>query len=627
MTLAGASRQADHLEFDISRALTAENGGLRPPMRRWRGDGPEFGCGPAGQILVEGPIAIVADARIDNRDALIRAFAPHAEPNIADAGLLLLAWKRWGEDFLDHVYGDIACALWDGRRLVLGRDAMGYRPLHFHRKADRWLFSATPAGLLTDPEIPCALDEQFLAEAIVQLPHEGTASAYRGISRVPPGHLAIIEGETLRLHRYWRPERIGRLRLANRQAYADALRASLDEAVRCRLPATGLIGCELSAGLDSATIACLAARQLAAQGRSLVAFTAVPSDPVDERKYPGRILDEGPLAALVAGRYPNVEHIRVSSRGRGNLFAMVDTHSLATREMEIPSPNGLWADAIGETANRRGIRVMLEAGTGNVTASYHGLHHLPALARGARLLPLADAWRGLRRWDRTDWPWSRLAYHTAAPLLPPPLVGHLRRMAGRPAGEPISLYGVNREFARSTGVDARLAARAAEDRARSAADWRLSMLGDCGTVAANRLLHGLDVRDPMADRRLFELCLSIPPEQFLHHGEPRALLRLAMAGIVPDEILYERRRGLQSADWPERFKEARADFAAEMTRLEASPLACRVLDVPGLRRLIDHWPATTAEWHGRASRDGVLLTLTQAFGAGRFLRQFETGNQ
>ena len=131
----------------------------------------------------------------------------------------------------------------------------------------------------------------------------------------------------------------------------------------------------------------------------------------------------------------------------------------------------------------------------------------------------------------------------------------------------------------------------------------------------------------MADRRLVELCLSIPMEQFLYRGEPRALIRAAMSGIVPEEILHERRSGLQSADWPERFKEARADFVGEMARLEASPLAKRMLDLPQLRKVIDSWPETTEEWHGRAARDGVLVTLTHAFGAGRFLRQFETGNQ
>src|SRR6185437_12050484 len=101
---------------------------------------------------------------------------------------------------------------------------------------------STPAGLLTDPAVPFALNEEFLAETIMQLPHDGRSSHYRGISRVPPGHLAILEDGHLRFHRHWRPERIAPLRLPRAQDYADALRAGLDEAVRCRLPDAGPVG-------------------------------------------------------------------------------------------------------------------------------------------------------------------------------------------------------------------------------------------------------------------------------------------------------------------------------------------------------------------------------------------------
>lgn len=626
MTFAGAVCFSRNPDFDLQRALASEYGGASDRIRSWRAPGVDFGWGRWAQAASEDGSALVADVRIDNRSDLEPTLG---EDLSSDAALLLRAWQRWGEDFLDRVHGDIACALWDAprRRLILGRDAMGCRPLHFFHGQGRWLFSATPAGLLTDPTVPRELDERFLAEAIMQLPHDPSASHYRGIARVPPGHLAIIDEGGLRFHRYWRPENIAPLRLSGPPAYAEAVRTALETAVECRIPASGPVGCELSAGLDSTAVTALAARQLAGQGRRLVAFTAVPSDPVDAGRYPGRIVDEGPLAAALAAQYPNIDHVRVPSRGRGGLFAMTDRHSLATREMERPSPNGLWADAIAENAARRGIKVLLEGGAGNITASYDGLHLLPGLARQGRLVALLRAWRGLRRWDGAAWPWTRLAFRSFSPLLPVATVGRVRKALGRPYADPLRLYAVNADFARATGVSERLAARSAGDPCGGSQAWRLSMIGDMGHVAAARLLYGLEVRDPMADRRLFELCLSIPDEQFLHCGEPRSLMRRAMAGLVPEEILTERRSGVQSADWPERFRDEQAAFASEMTRLEASPLAGRVLDLPRLRRLIDAWPASTAEWHGRAARDGILVTLSQAFGAGRFLRQFETGNE
>ncbi len=629
MTLVGALTGSTG--FDVERALAAEHGGGRPQGRGWRGSGVVLGCGPWGQLAVLGPdLAAVADARIDNRDALIRTLAVTDDPPPSDAQLLLWAWRRWDDDFLDRVHGDIACALWDGtrRRLVLGRDAMGFRPLHYCRSGDRWLFSSMPAGLLTDAAVPNEPDELFLAEALVQLDHRGSASPYRSIERVPPGHLVVIEGDRVRSHRHWRPERIGTLRLPRNQDYADAVRSCLEEAVRCRLPANGPVGSELSSGLDSTAVTSLAARQLAAQGRTIVAYTAVPADPVDDRLYPGRIPDEGPLAALVAARYPNIDHVRIPSNGGRGLFSVNEARTLAGGEMTGLWPNGIWADGICEHARRRGIRTVLVGGFGNITVSYHGLPLLPDLARRGQLGALVGHWRGLRRWEPGSWSWARLLYQTVGPLLPGAVVSALRRARGRVSFQTCDLYGINPAFARETGVEARLKERECGLPA-NGRSWRMDMLaGDMGSAVATRRLHGLVAVDPTADRRLVELCLSIPEDQFLHRGEPRALLRRVMAGIVPDEILFERRSGMQSADWPARYTEARADFVAELARLEASPLARRVLDLPRLRLLVDAWPAADAgtAWHGADLRNKVMLVLAQSFGAALFLRQFERGN-
>jgi len=157
--------------------------------------------------------------------------------------------------------------------------------------------------------------------------------------------------------------------------------------------------------------------------------------------------------------------------------------------------------------------------------------------------------------------------------------------------------------------------------------FRLGMLGENGTSIALRRVHGMEARDPTADRRLMELCLTIPEDQFLHDGEPRALARRVMAGLVPDEIIQERRSGRQSADWHRHYDIARGDFLAELSRMEASPLARQILDLPRLRRIIDAWPAPEAGGAAAAGWDETTqVLLTQAFGAGIFLRRFERGN-
>ena len=87
----------------------------------------------------------------------------------------------------------------------------------------------------------------------------------------------------------------------------------------------------------------------------------------------------------------------------------------------------------------------------------------------------------------------------------------------------------------------------------------------------------VDHRDPTADVRLLEFCLSVPTEQFMRGGVQRSLARRALADRLPPEVLEEPRRGLQVADWHEDLTAARRDILDELGRLEHCAAASRAL--------------------------------------------------
>lgn len=101
------------------------------------------------------------------------------------------------------------------------------------------------------------------------------------------------------------------LKLASDCDYEEALRSSLQEAVRCRIGGDELVGANLSGGLDSSAVTATAARLLAGQGRRLTAFTAAPAHPTANER--NRIVDEWPHAAALVAMYPNIDHVRVSN--------------------------------------------------------------------------------------------------------------------------------------------------------------------------------------------------------------------------------------------------------------------------------------------------------------------------
>lgn len=557
----------------------------------------------------------------------------HALPDAA-AGPdhpLFAAWDRWGADGFDRMAGDAVCVMWDGRarRLVLARDSGGQRGLYYWAGPGQILFATEPRGILADPRAPRALDEDFLAEWIAILPRPSTRTAFAGVHRVPPGHALVWQDGRTTLHRFWRPEDRPMLRLARDNDYAEAVREALRQAVVDTLAGADHAGCHLSGGLDSSSVTAFAAEILGEKGRRLAAFTAVPGRSSPAGYDPSRFHDEWPLAAATARRHPNIDHVPVANDAQ----PLMATLQRRTAAMDCPVRNpshAVWLDEINAEARRRQVDVLLSAGAGNAGFSYDGAFAAADLLRRGRLPALWRLLTALRQGEGRSWP--SLAAMTLDPLVPAPVKNGARRLAGRRG--PLRLYehsAIDPAFARASGIERKSARLAGDLRNLVGLDsvaLRLALMdrADHRNLwrSATRRLHGVDVRDPMADRRLIDLCFSIPEEQFAKGGRLRSIARRAMAGHLPAEVLAERRRGLQSADWPAGLTAARAEFAAEVARLAASAFARRLIDIPRLERMIADWPE--GGWSRHEVVWGYLSGLNRAVAVGHFIRRIEGGN-
>jgi asparagine synthase (glutamine-hydrolysing) len=141
-----------------------------------------------------------------------------------------------------------------------------------------------------------------------------------------------------------------------------------------------------------------------------------------------------------------------------------------------------------------------------------------------------------------------------------------------------------------------------------------------GTLAG----WGIDHRDPTADRRLIEFCLRIPAEHYLAGGMPRALARRSFAGRLPPEVVGERRRGYQSADWHEQLSVARSQIEEEVERIAACREADEIIDVARLRALVAEWPADG--WERPSIQRDYRHVLLNGLAAGHFLRRCAGSN-
>jgi asparagine synthase (glutamine-hydrolysing) len=586
---------------------------------------PEDGFDRRPQVGREGNLVLVADARLDNREELLGALGIPAGSPLSDAELILRAAEAWGEAFVGRLLGDFALALWDrrARRLLLARDFLGQRPLHYHRGDGFFAFASMPKGLHALSEIPYAPNPQSSADFMVLMPQTGTETFFAGIERVEPGHACIVDPGGLRSSPYWQPN-LETIRLAGDSEYAEALRERIDIAVARRLRGVGArVGSHLSGGLDSNAVCSAAARQMDERGGKVVAFTSVPAEGAGGNRS-GGFGDEGQLAALAAAAYPNVEHVMVRADRRSPAAAL-DRHFFLYERPVTNLANMGWWDEINDAARDRRLDVILTGQAGNLGFSHAGVDWLPELFRTGHWWKLARIAAGLRR---HGWPAARIAGTVVGPYLPRRAWDVLLRLAGRSRQDMIADSCVNRELeetledrARERGFDPRLGPR------RGSAELRLATLRryDPGNHNKGMLAGwGLDLRDPTADRELVEFCLRVPAEQFVLGGVPRSLARRAIAGRVPDPILAETRKGVQAADWYVALDRSREEVEAELERIAGCAPAIGIVDTGKLAALVENWPERG--WHDPKIERAYRNALLRAVSAGHFVRKASGAN-
>jgi asparagine synthase (glutamine-hydrolysing) len=136
--------------------------------------------------------------------------------------------------------------------------------------------------------------------------------------------------------------------------------------------------------------------------------------------------------------------------------------------------------------------------------------------------------------------------------------------------------------------------------------------------------HGLSVRDPTADRRVVEYCLSVPPEEFVRGGVTRSLARRAFADRLPGSVIHSTLRGYQSADWYEAIEGNLDMLRQEVEAIGRCGPAAEVMDMNWLDGTLSTWPATG--WESEAVRLRYRHGLLRTIQTGHFMRKVAGSN-
>jgi asparagine synthase (glutamine-hydrolysing) len=446
--------------------------------------------------------------------------------------LVLATYRQWGIPGFSRLIGDFSLALWDSeeRLLVLACDAFSVRPLYYHLDREYLLWSSRSRALLDAAGLSAEVDEEFVA-SFLTCSRPSAHSPFRAVQMLPPGCALVVRAEHAELRRLWSPEPRREIRYRSDREYEEHFRSLLREAVACRLRATGAVYADLSGGLDSSSIVCLADDLLAA-GEAEAPELRTVSWVYDRSKTS----DERPFIRVIEEK-----------RRRSGLYISDEEHPMLSRppsSYRPDYPHGQLAylsrnNFLADTMAKAGSRVLLR-GTGGDHVLAGEVGQMPfevadLLQRGrlGQALRTSLVWsHALRR------PWHSVLWQGGIiPLLPPALKPRTRtrhrleswfdpgfakrlHLAERIRGVEDDV-GFHRPSARQHYNLVRQVSRDI--------GWEFFTTKGC-----------VEMRFPFMDRRIVEFCLAVEVSQWLRPGESKSLLRRALAGTLPEVVRLRR---------------------------------------------------------------------------------------
>lgn len=538
------------------------------------------------QPLRDGSTTLVTFARLTNREDLLKAFGvpPEEYRTTPDGSLVMRAFSRWGNQCPDHLDGDWQLAAWDSqsKQLFIARDHFGSTGLYYYRGKNFFAFASNIRALLALPEVPRRPDMLKMAQVLTAWLGEGWRTAYENLYRLPPAHMLRVSSDTIETKRYWFPEQLPELRYSRDEDYVEEFLNVFGQAVRSRLHSGRPVAALLSGGLDSGAVVATAAPLLAAEQKRLTAFTSIPLFSL-EKLGVSRTGNEWGLAAATAHMTgDNIDHVALDSANACPLFA-IERRLEIHNEPGHSASNHYWLEDAQTQAALRGAGVLLTGQFGNFSISYNGYGSFwHALPRGG----FRSAVNVVRYCEANVW-------HTLKrQILRPLVLPALRFVKQNVGGSPWENYSAIRpafaeavqllEQMQNSGHDPTFTLNTSRH-AQQAVFLDSSIGARWHEVGA---AHGMEVRDPTTDRRVIEFCLRVPEEQYRRQGESRWLIRRAMNGRLPQEVLANNRRGLQAADLAQRVMARRREMSACLDRFAASERVRNVLDLERMREVL-----------------------------------------
>jgi asparagine synthase (glutamine-hydrolysing) len=465
--------------------------------------------------------------------------AGHKFRTDSDTETIIHLYEDEGPECFAHLNGMFAVALWDAnrRRLVLGRDRLGKKPLVYRHEPGRLLFASELKSLLEVPGVPRDIDPAAIDEYLTYqyIPHPKTI--FRGFKKLPPGHYAVYQDDRLEIRPYWRPDFAYERQVTKRDAIAE-LRELLDSAVKMRMRSDVPLGAFLSGGVDSSIVVALMQQH---STQPVKTFTiGFPVKEFDESKYADRV-----------ARHLKTDHRVLEVRPD----ALEILPQLAYHYDEPFADSSAIPTWYVSQLTRQHVTVALSGDGGDELFAGYPRYRAASLAGRFDRFPLLRALAASRAWQwlpasgrQKSLPRKIKRFSEALGL--PRELRYLNWVAVFQEQARGDLY--RDEFLSQLTTDPATFVRAAWRRCGARDAVTCASLADLTTYLPCALMtkvdiasmaHGLECRAPLLDYRVVEFAAALPVHLKYRRGRGKLLLREAFGHLLPAEVFTRKKMG------------------------------------------------------------------------------------
>jgi asparagine synthase (glutamine-hydrolysing) len=479
----------------------------------------------------DGTLRLVANGEIYNSAELRRGLEAggHRFSSRSDNEVLLHLYEEEGESFIARLNGMFAFAIWDARRrrLMLGRDRLGIKPLYYTRPGRGILFASEIKALLACPSASGRLCPTGLGQYLAHENTFGARTLFESVRMLRPGHYLSWKSGESEESRYWTPN-VAPDRDVDFMECCERYRELVSSSVKRHLMSDVPVASYLSSGLDSTTVAHFAAEH---SDRPLGTFTGCFSET-------GWYDETGGARAVSEAIGSKHQEVRIDAEDLERHF---DDFVCSLDEPRMGS--GAFPQyMVARTAAAR-YRVILTGHGGDELFAGYPVFKLAQLrSKSSRSEPSLLKWISGTRLSE----WPHLAYFAItalrrgkAPLFLPTLFGGAEL-------EDALLPEARRKLSQADSDEEALQALqgAADDYERMLLTYLLLYLPGLFVVEDKiSMAHSLESRTPLCDNELVEAALSWPLSCKLHGGRLKAIPKTAMRGRLPAVLWTLPKRG------------------------------------------------------------------------------------